>query len=52
MNYFDIDIDDEKNNLRTNGIREINKANATVKLLVVPTNEELEIAEQCFALLR
>lgn len=52
MNYFNINIDDEKNNLRTNGIREINKANATVKLLVVPTNEELEIAEQCFALLR
>jgi acetate kinase len=51
MDYFNISIDDEKNDIRANHLREINKVSAKVKVLVVPTNEELEIAEQCYELL-
>ena len=51
MDFFGIEIDPEKNNNKERGIREINKENARVKVLVVPTNEEKEIAEQCFTLL-
>ena len=51
MDFFGIELDSEKNNNRERGIREINKENARVKVLVVPTNEEKEIAEQCFTLL-
>lgn len=52
LNYLNIDLDEEKNNLRESNIREINKADAKVKILVVPTNEELEIANQCYRLLQ
>jgi acetate kinase len=47
-----IHLDEEKNNTRTKGIYEINKADADVKILVVPTNEELEIARQCYELVK
>ncbi len=52
LDYLNIDLDEEKNNLRESNIREINKADAKVKILVVPTNEELEIANQCYQLLQ
>jgi acetate kinase len=52
LEYLGIHLDEEKNNTRTKGIYEINKADADVKILVVPTNEELEIARQCYALVR
>lgn len=51
MAFFNITIDTEKNKERSGNIREINKEGATVKVLVVLTNEELEIANQCVALL-
>ena len=51
MDYFNMSIDDEKNVVRANNMREINKMGARVKVLVVPTNEELEIAKQCYELL-
>ena len=50
MTYFGIELDDSKNESRSSGIREINTASSKVKILVVPTNEELEIAQQTFAL--
>jgi acetate kinase len=50
LEYLGIHLDEEKNNTRGKGIYEINKADARVKILVVPTNEELEIARQCYAL--
>ena len=50
MEYLGLEIDTNKNNAQLNGISEINKHNARVKILVIPTNEELEIANQCFAL--
>ena len=50
MEYLGLELDTEKNNGRLDGIAEINKQDARVKILVIPTNEELEIAKQCFAL--
>jgi acetate kinase len=51
MEFLGIELDVEKNNTRAKGIREINKEGARVKILVIPTNEELEIVRQCFELL-
>ena len=51
MSYLGIEIDEEKNKTRSAGIREINTANAPAKVLIVPTNEELEIVKQCYVLL-
>lgn len=51
LEYLGIDLDEEINNSRKKGIYEINKEHARVKILVVPTNEELEIARQCYTLL-
>jgi acetate kinase len=52
MNYLDIELDDDKNNDQAKGIREINRSEGKTKVLVVPTNEELEIANQCYELLK
>jgi acetate kinase len=51
MAYLGINLDKEKNNAVNKGIKEINKTNSPVKILIVPTNEELEIAKQCHNLL-
>jgi acetate kinase len=51
LEYLGINLDHEKNNADSKGIYEINEATAAVKILVVPTNEELEIARQCHSLL-
>lgn len=52
MQYLGIHIDEEKNTAATKGIREISTTTSPVKILVVPTNEELEIAKQCFELIK
>ncbi|MFC4479337.1 acetate/propionate family kinase [Flavobacterium chungangensis] len=52
MNYFGIEIDAAKNQIRSKELREINSENATTKVLVVPTDEEYEIANQVFQLLK
>lgn len=41
-----------ENDKRVEGIHEIHSKNSIVKILVVPTNEELEIAHQCYALMK
>lgn len=51
MDYFGIEIDDEKNLIRSKAIREINKKDSKTKVLVVPTDEEYEIANQVYHLL-
>jgi acetate kinase len=48
MDYFGLVLDTEKNEIRSKEIREINLANAKTKILVIPTNEELEIANQVY----
>jgi acetate kinase len=52
MDFLGIQLDEERNKIRSNDIREINSENAIVKVLIVPTNEELEIVKQCFELLQ
>jgi acetate kinase len=51
MDYFGIELDDEKNQIRSKAIREISKSNSKTKVLVVPTDEEYEIANQVYHLL-
>lgn len=51
MDYFGIEIDIEKNDIRSKEIREINTLNSKTKIMVIPTNEELEIANQVYNLL-
>lgn len=51
MEYFGIEIDDDKNQIRSKEIREINKSSSRAKILVVPTDEEYEIANQVYQLL-
>ena len=51
LSFFGIELDEHKNNLRSSEIREINANDGKVKILIIPTNEELEIARQCFNLL-
>lgn len=52
MDFLGIHLDGEKNEQRSGKFREISKVNSPVKILVIPTNEELEIVKQCFALLQ
>ena len=51
MDYFGIELDDSKNEIHSKEIREINKVDSKIKILVIPTNEENEIANQVFELL-
>lgn len=52
MDFFGIELDDDKNKIRNDEIREINKPGTKTKVLIIPTNEELEIAKQSFALIK
>ena len=51
MQFLGIHLDEEKNKIASTITREINSAASPVKILVIPTNEELEIAKQCYELL-
>jgi len=51
MQYLGIEYDDSKNAIKSIGLREIQSSISTVKILIIPTNEELEIAKQAFQLL-
>lgn len=46
LSALGIEIDENKNNSNSKEVREINNEKSKIKILVVPTNEELEIAEQ------
>lgn len=52
LDFLGIELDPEKNKIRTNTLRAINKDDAKVEILVIPTNEELEIAKQAMHLLK
>jgi len=52
MDFLGIRLDEEKNRIRSKELREVNVPQARVKVLVIPTNEELEIAQQCYELLK
>ena len=50
MEYLGIQLDVEKNSIRSKDIREIQSTNTPVKIMVIPTNEEIEIALQSYQL--
>ncbi|MCV9929172.1 acetate kinase [Flavobacterium sp. LS1R49] len=52
MEYFGIELDDEKNQIRSKSNREINTETSKTKILVIPTDEEFEIANQVHHLLK
>lgn len=52
MEAMGIQIDVQKNKQRNSGISEIQHQDSKVKILVIPTNEELEIAKQSYSLMR
>lgn len=52
MDFLGISLDESKNESLQKGVQEINSADATIKILVIPTNEELEIARQCYGLMK
>jgi len=51
LTFLGIGLDEARNQERGSQLREINAPEMAVKVLVVPTNEELEIARQCAKLL-
>jgi acetate kinase len=51
MEYLGIALDMKKNQNYSAQIRHINTDDSKVKILVVPTNEELEIAKQAYSLI-
>lgn len=51
MEFLGIVLNSNKNKASVPGIKDIGSVNARTKILVIPTNEELEIANQCVELL-
>lgn len=51
MDYLGIELDLKKNSERSHELREVQIENGPVKVLVIPTNEEIEIANQSFELI-
>lgn len=51
MDYLGIRLDKDKNRVRRKDLREIQSTDAKVKILVIPTNEEIEIAIQSYELI-
>lgn len=52
MEFFGLQLDSKENSRQSNQIREVNTPASKVKILVVPTNEELEIGQQTYAIVK
>lgn len=52
LSYLGIELDTAKNAVRGSGIQEVQKEGSKVKILVIPTNEELEIGQQTYSLVK
>ncbi|MDQ0111487.1 acetate/propionate family kinase [Paenibacillus harenae] len=52
ITFLGIELDDERNAIRSKEAREISKDSSRVKVLVVPTNEELLIARDTYELVK
>ena len=50
LEFMGIELDIEKNKIRTSGIREISNQNSKTKIYIIPTNEELVIAKDTYYL--
>lgn len=51
LDFFGIQLDEDKNNVRSSEVREISPDGAKVKVMVVPTNEELVIARDTYEII-
>lgn len=51
LEYLGLQFDEEKNKFANHFLCEINTQDSAVKILVIPTDEEMEIAMQCYNLL-
>ncbi len=52
MDFLGIHIDEERNSKRGKELMEISPVGSKVRVLVIPTNEELEIVKQCYELMQ
>lgn len=52
LEYLGIRLDEDKNRNPLKAKGEINQPDSPVKVLVIPTNEEVEIANQCYAVIK
>ncbi len=52
LDFLGINLDDNKNSIRSKEIREIQTDESKVKVLIIPTNEEIEIAKQSYHLIK
>lgn len=50
LEFMGIELDKEKNSLKNNQNREINKSSSKAKIFVIPTNEEFVIAKDTYEL--
>ena len=51
LSFLGIELDDNLNNLRAKELVEVQTKQSKVKIIIIPTNEELEIAKQCYELI-
>ena len=51
LEFLGVRLDEEANNAKNGGAREISAKDSKVKVLVIPTNEELAIARETLALI-
>lgn len=52
LDFLGIDLDIHKNEIRSKETREIQSSTSKVKIIVIPTNEEIEIAKQSYKLVK
>ncbi|MCG3670997.1 acetate/propionate family kinase [Aliarcobacter butzleri] len=52
LEFMGVEIDKDKNQIKNHQIREINKESSKTKIFVIPTNEELVIAQDTFNLVK
>ena len=51
LGFLGIEIDKDLNNIRAKDLVEVQTKQSKVKIIIIPTNEELEIAKQCYELI-
>jgi acetate kinase len=51
MDYLGISIDEKKNHIKARVLTEVQDEKSKVKVMIIPTNEEVEIAKQSYELL-
>ncbi len=52
LNFMGVELDNEKNEVKTHVTREISKNTSRTKIFVIPTNEELVIAKDTYNLVK